>query len=98
MKGLRLNALSSLKKTIEIYILQLSDGKLVLIEAQDAIILEFKIMRVFNQYVTFLPCDYVLHFENDTEAEVTKTTQTVACLLNFRKSKLNSKILVWLNR
>lgn len=76
MKGLRLNALSSLKKTIEIYIL-LSAERLVQTVVQDAIILEFKIMRVFNLYVTFLTCDYVCHFEDGTDAEVTKTSQAV---------------------
>ena len=35
-------------------------------------------MRDFNQYITFLPCDYVLHFEDGTDAEVTKTSQAVA--------------------
>ena len=77
MKGLRLNVLSSLKKTIEIYIL-LSAGKLVPTEVQDEIILGFKIMRDFNLYVTFLTCDYVRHFEDGTDAEVTKTSQAVA--------------------
>ena len=27
---------------------------------------------------TFLPCDYVRHFEDGTDAEVTKTSQVVA--------------------
>lgn len=47
---------------------------------------------------SFLPCDYVRHFEDGTDAEVTKTSQAVAWLLNFRKSKLYSKILVRLTR
>ena len=29
---------------------------------------------------SFLPCDYVRHFENGTDAEVTKTSQAVAWL------------------
>lgn len=77
MRGLRLNVLSNLKKTIEIYIL-LSAGKLVSTEVQDAIILEFKIMRDFNQYITFLPCDYVRNFVDGTDADITKTSQAVA--------------------
>ncbi|WP_262884346.1 hypothetical protein [Segatella copri] len=28
--------------------------------------------------VSFLPCDYVRHFEDGTDAEVTKTSQAVA--------------------
>ena len=35
-------------------------------------------MRDFNQYITFLPCDYVRHFEDGTDVEVTKTSQAVA--------------------
>ena len=35
-------------------------------------------MRNFNQYITFLPCDYVRDFEDDTNTEVTKTFQAVA--------------------
>ena len=35
-------------------------------------------MRDFNQYITFLPCDYVLHFEGDTNTEITKTSQATA--------------------
>lgn len=45
---------------------------------------------------SFLPCDYVRYFEDGTDAEVTKVPQAVARLLNFRKSKLYSKLLVWL--
>lgn len=29
-------------------------------------------------YVLFLPCDYVRHFEDGTDADVTKTFQAVA--------------------
>ena len=29
-------------------------------------------MRDFNQYITFLPYDYVRHFEDGTDAEVTR--------------------------
>ena len=41
------------------------------------IIQELKTMRNFNQYITFLPGDYVRHFEDDTNTEVTKTFQAV---------------------
>ena len=34
--------------------------------------------RDFIMYITFLPCDYVRHFEDGTDAEVTKTFQAVA--------------------
>ena len=37
------------------------------------IIQELKTMRDFNQYITFLSCDYVRHFEDSTDVEVTKT-------------------------
>lgn len=42
------------------------------------IIQELKIMRRFNQYISFLSYDYVRHFENGTDAEVTKIFQAVA--------------------
>ena len=34
------------------------------------IIQELKTMRNFNQYITFLPCDYVRHFESNIETLV----------------------------
>ena len=36
----------------------------------------------------FLPCDYVRYFEDGTDAEVTKTSQAVAWLLDFRTQTL----------
>ena len=54
-------------------ILQLSIGSRLPIEAQDAIIQELKTMREFNQYITFLSGDYVRHFEDSTDVEVTVT-------------------------
>ena len=35
---------------------------------------ELKTMRDFNQYITFLSGDYVRHFEDSMDVEVTKTS------------------------
>ena len=40
---------------------------------------------------SFLPCDYVRHFEDGTDAEVTKTSQAVAWLLNFENQNFIQK-------
>ncbi|MEQ3194419.1 hypothetical protein AAA090_01355 [Segatella copri] len=40
--------------------------------------------------VSFLPCDYVRHFEDGTDAEVTKTSQAVVTTQHpYRKLLVN---------
>ena len=54
------------------------------------IIQELKTMRNFNQYITFLPCDDVRHFEDDTNTELTKTFQAVVTTQHpYRKLLVN---------
>ena len=40
---------------------------------------------------SFLPCDYVRHFEDGMDAEVAKTPQAVAWLLDFRTQNIIQK-------
>lgn len=49
-------------------------------------------MRDFNQYITFLSCDYVRHFEDSTDVEVTKTSLQidgyVSEMINYLKEHM----------